>query len=135
MSPCGSYTHGETVFEEFTTVDQCTRNIAGHLQMLHLRESTELKSESDLILMRAGKSIFIITLFEKGGGSTAALLAYIGKENVGFAKFHMRSQVIKKGGQRVIEQSVLRLPGKYFYRPPALFQLVQVRCHLFCLLY
>ena len=39
--------------------------------MLHLRESTELKSESDLILMRAGKSIFIITLFEKGGGSTS----------------------------------------------------------------
>ena len=71
MSPCGSYTHGETVFEEFTTVDQYTRNIAGHLQMLHLRESTELKSESDLILMRAGKSIFIITLFEKGGGSTS----------------------------------------------------------------
>ena len=69
MSPFGSYTHGETVFEEFTTVDQCTRNIAGHLQMLHLRESTELKSESDLILMRAGKSIFIITLFEEGGAA------------------------------------------------------------------
>ena len=69
MSPCGSYRHGETVFEEFTTVDQCTRNIAGHLQMLHLRESAELKSESDLILMRAGKSIFIIILFEEGGAA------------------------------------------------------------------
>lgn len=55
------------VVEEFTTVDLCTRNIAGHLQMLHLRESAELKSESDLILMHAGKSIFIIILFEEGG--------------------------------------------------------------------
>ena len=71
MSPCGSYTHGETVFEEFTTVDQCTRTDSRTLcTCYHLRESTELKSESDLILMRAGKSIFIITLFEKGGGST-----------------------------------------------------------------
>ena len=69
MSPCGSYRHGETLFEEFTTVDQCTRNIAGHLEMLHLRESVELKSETDLILMRAGKSIFIIILFEEGGAA------------------------------------------------------------------
>ena len=43
MSPFGSYTHGETVFEEFTTVDQCTRNIAGHLQTLHLREWAEVR--------------------------------------------------------------------------------------------
>ena len=69
MSPCGSYRHGETVSEGFTTVDQCTRNIAGHLQMLHLRESAELKSEADLILIRAGNSIFIIILFEEGGAA------------------------------------------------------------------
>ena len=69
MSPCGSYRHGETVFEGFSTVYQCTRNIAGHLQMLHLRESAELKSESDLILLRAAKSIFIILLFEEGGAA------------------------------------------------------------------
>ena len=54
-TPCSSYKVGDIDIDEITTIDRCTRDITGHLQVLHLRESAELKSEADLILLRAGK--------------------------------------------------------------------------------
>lgn len=41
--------------DEITTINRCTRDITGHLQVLHLKGVRVLKSEADLILLRAGK--------------------------------------------------------------------------------
>ena len=53
MTPCGSYKVGDIDIDEITIINRCTRDITGHL--LHLRESEELNSKADLILLRAGK--------------------------------------------------------------------------------
>lgn len=62
-TPCGSYTHGEIVFDETTTIDKCTRDITSHLRVLWLNPSVELNSEADLIMLRAGKSIYTVLIF------------------------------------------------------------------------
>ena len=54
-TPCGSYKVGDIGIYEITTIDRCTRDITGHLQVLHLRESTELKSKADVIFLCSGK--------------------------------------------------------------------------------
>ena len=43
-TPYGSYKVGDIDIDEITTIDRCTRDITGYLQVLHLRESAELKS-------------------------------------------------------------------------------------------
>ena len=53
VTPCGSYKVGDIDIDEITIINRCTRDITGHL--LHLRESEELNSKADLILLRAGK--------------------------------------------------------------------------------
>ena len=40
------------------TTDNCQRNITGHLEMLKLR-GDDVLSEKELILLRAGKDIFV----------------------------------------------------------------------------
>ena len=54
-TPCGSYKDKDIDIDKIATIDRCTWDITGYLQELHLRKSAELKSEADLILLRAGK--------------------------------------------------------------------------------
>ena len=66
-TPCGSYKVGDIGIYEITTIDRCTRDITGHLQVLHLRESTELKSKADVIFLCSGKCKNCVTQFFVGG--------------------------------------------------------------------
>ena len=66
-TPCGSYKVGDIDIDEITTIDRCTRDITGHLQVLHLRESTELKSKADVIFLCSGKCKNCVTQFFVGG--------------------------------------------------------------------
>ena len=66
-TPCSSYKVGDIDIDEITTIDRCTRDITGHLQVLHLRESTELKSKADLIFLCSGKCKSCVIQFLVGG--------------------------------------------------------------------
>ena len=66
-TPCGSYKVGDIDIDEITTIDRCTRDITGHLQVLHLRESAELKSKADLIFLYSGKCKNCMIQFFVGG--------------------------------------------------------------------
>ena len=55
---CGSYQHGKMVFDEVTTTDKCTWDITNHLHTLNLNALEDLKLESNLILLHAGKLIY-----------------------------------------------------------------------------
>ena len=48
----------DTVIDEYQVLGDCQRDITGHLEMLKMREEDVL-SEKELILLRAGKNIFI----------------------------------------------------------------------------
>ena len=65
-TPCGSYKVGDIGIYEITTIDRCTRDITGHLQVLHLRESTELKSKADLIFLSQASVKTVIQFFVGG---------------------------------------------------------------------
>ena len=48
----------DTVINEYQVLSDCLCDITGHLEMLKMREEDVL-SEKELILLRAGKNIFI----------------------------------------------------------------------------
>ena len=66
-TPCGSYKVGDIDIDEITPIDRCTQDITGHLQVLHLRESPELKSKADLIFLCSGKCKNCMIQFFVGG--------------------------------------------------------------------
>jgi len=63
-TPCGSYKVGDIDINGITTIDRCTRDITGHLQVL---QSAELKSKEDLIFLCSGKCKNCMIQFFTGG--------------------------------------------------------------------
>lgn len=55
---CGSVTVKDTMITEYQALSDCQRDIRGHLDMLKLR-GEDVSSENELILLRAGKDIFV----------------------------------------------------------------------------
>ena len=55
---CGSVTVKGTVITEYQALSDCQRDITGHLDMLKMR-GEDVSSEKELILLRAGKDIFM----------------------------------------------------------------------------
>ena len=55
---CGSVNVKGTVITEYQTLSDCQRDITGHLEMLKMR-GDNVSSEKELILLRAGKNIFV----------------------------------------------------------------------------
>ena len=56
---CGSVTVKGTVLTEYQVLSDCQRDITRHLHMLKMRGS-DVSSEKELILLRAGKEIFVV---------------------------------------------------------------------------
>ena len=56
---CGSVTVKDTEITEYQALSDCQRDITGHLDMLKMR-GEDVSSEKELILMRAGKDIFML---------------------------------------------------------------------------
>ena len=54
----GSVTVKGTVITEYQALSECQRDITGHLNMLKMRRE-DVSSEKELILLRAGKDIFV----------------------------------------------------------------------------
>jgi len=54
----GSVTVKGTEITEYQALSDCQRDITGHLDMLKMR-GEDVSSEKELILMRAGKDIFM----------------------------------------------------------------------------
>ena len=55
---CGSVTVKDTEITEYQALSDCQRDITGHLDMLKMR-GEDVSSEKELILMGAGKDIFM----------------------------------------------------------------------------
>ena len=55
---CGSVTVKGTVITEYQALSDCQCDITGHLDMLKMR-GEDVSSEKELILLRAGKDIFV----------------------------------------------------------------------------
>ena len=55
---CGSVTVKGKMVTEYQALSDCQRDITGHLEMLKLR-GDDVLSEKELILLRAGKDIFV----------------------------------------------------------------------------
>ena len=55
---CGSVNVKSIVITEYQTLSDCQRDIAGHLKLLQMR-GDYVSSERELILLRAGKDIFV----------------------------------------------------------------------------
>ena len=55
---CGSVTVKGKMITEYQALSDCQRNITGHLEKLKLR-GDDVFSEKELILLRAGKDIFV----------------------------------------------------------------------------
>ena len=55
---CGSVIVKGIVITEYQALSDCQRDITGHLDILKMR-GEDVSSEKELILLRAGKDIFI----------------------------------------------------------------------------
>ena len=55
---CGSVTVKGNMITEYQALSDCQRDITGHLEMLKMR-GDDVLSEKELILLRAGKDIFV----------------------------------------------------------------------------
>ena len=55
---CGSVTVKGTEITEYQALSECQRDVTEHLDMLKMR-GEDVSSEKELILMRAGKDIFM----------------------------------------------------------------------------
>ena len=55
---CGSVIEKGIVITEYQALSDCQRDITGHLDILKMRRE-DVSSEKELILLRAGKDIFI----------------------------------------------------------------------------
>ena len=55
---CGSVTVKGNMITEYQALSDCPRDITGHLEMLKMR-GDDVLSEKELILLRAGKGIFV----------------------------------------------------------------------------
>ena len=55
---CGSVTVKGNMITEYQALSDCLRDITGHLEMLKMR-GDDVLSEKELILLRAGKDIFV----------------------------------------------------------------------------
>jgi len=55
---CGKVTVKDTEITEYQALSDCQRDITGHLDMLKMR-GEDVSSEKELILMGAGKDIFM----------------------------------------------------------------------------
>ena len=55
---CGLVTVKDAEITEYQALSDCQRDITGHLDMLKMR-GEDVSSEKELILMRAGKDIFM----------------------------------------------------------------------------
>ena len=55
---CGLVTVKHAEITEYQALSDCQRDITGHLDMLKMR-GEDVSSEKELILMRAGKDIFM----------------------------------------------------------------------------
>ena len=55
---CGSVTVKGNVITEYQALSDCQLDIIGHLKMLKMR-GDDMLSEKELILLRAGKDIFV----------------------------------------------------------------------------
>ena len=56
---CGSVTVKGNMITEYQALSDCQRDITGHLEMLKMR-GDDVLSEKELILLRAGKDIFVV---------------------------------------------------------------------------